>query len=70
MGPNEASTWTDDIDFESDKDNKDGRGIKSESERSNSGARVKKDHFFCQNGPCDEEPVTSVNFLLQGGLLY
>ena len=50
MGPNEASTWTDDIDFESDEDNKDGRGIKSDSERSSSGARVKKDHFFVKTG--------------------
>ena len=47
MGPNETATWSDDIDFDSDGDNRDRRGSqKSESERSNSGTRVKRDHFF------------------------
>lgn len=51
MGPNETATWSDDIDFESDGDNRDRRGSqKSESERSNSGTRVKKDHFFVKTG--------------------
>ena len=51
MGPNETSTWTDDIDFESDGVNEHRQGIKkSESERSNIGNRLRKDHFFVKTG--------------------